>query len=93
MRIAPVLAVAPALLAQGLQPALPLQRSLPLPPLLDLSEADVRALLPLDPRDPAQVEACRKRWETLAVPFAGLDAVRIRLGHGEDRARLLLAAS
>ena len=71
----------------------PLQVGVPLPRELDLREADMTVLLPLDPRDATQVEAARQAWVARVAALAQAPAVRIRLPKGEARVRLLLAAA
>ena len=65
----------------------------PLPPVLDLREADAARLLPRDARDPAQAEAVRKAWAPVISAFRGLPALRLRLPRSQSRLGLLLAAS
>lgn len=64
-----------------------------LPPLLDLSDAQAAALVPADPRDPAQVEAARTAWAPRIAPFRAAPALRLRLPSNGPRLPLLLAAS
>jgi len=71
----------------------PVQVGLALPPVLDLSQAEARGLVPQDPRDPAQVEAARRQWGPLVEPFSAKPALRVRLPRDEHRLPLLLAAS
>ncbi len=71
----------------------PIQVGKPLPPLLDLRDADAARLVPRDTRDPAQAESARRAWEPLVVSFRGLPDLRLRLPAGEARLPMLLAAS
>ncbi len=70
-----------------------IQVGTPLPPLLDLREADAAQLLPRDARDPAQMEAVRQAWASHISAFRGLPALRLCLPRGQARLGLLLAAS
>jgi hypothetical protein len=69
------------------------QVAAPLPPLLDLRDADPAQLLAKDARDPAQVEAARAAWASRIDGFKGLPALRLRLPADSSRLGLLLAAS
>lgn len=75
------------------QEAIPLQVGLPLPPLLDLRDAQPEGLVPQDARDPAQVEAARRAWTPRIAGFASAPALRLRLPVDDRRLSLLLAAS
>lgn len=70
-----------------------LRVGVPVPPLLDLRDAQAALLVPADPRIPAQVEAARMAWLPLIAPFQDAEALRLRLPLGSDRVALLLAAS
>lgn len=71
----------------------PLSVGRPLPPLLDLLDAGAEGLVPKDPRDPAQVEACRLAWEQRVGGLKAEAMLRIRLPLNGARWPLLLAAS
>lgn len=85
--LCPALLCLPALCAAA---QAPLTLDSPEPRLLDLRNADLRAVLPADTRDPVQVEGARMSLEALAGPFRGEASVRLLLPRGEDRGRLLL---
>ncbi len=71
----------------------PLRTGVPLPVDLDLTGLEARDLLPRDNRDPAQVEAARRRWVTPIAGLKGAAEVRLRLPRGASRLPLLLAAA
>lgn len=71
----------------------PIQVGAPLPAELDLTRADPAALIPADPRDPAQVEAVRVAWMAQLEPLRNAGAVRLCLPDHGPRIPLLLAAS
>lgn len=71
----------------------PLRVGEALPPLLDLTDADAAALVPADPRDPAQVEAARRAWAPRLAPFRNAPTVRVKLPVAGPRVALLLAAT
>lgn len=77
----------------GLSAEAPLAVGRPEPPAFDLRATDVQALLPVDARDPAQVERARARMNALVSPYRLDDSVRLLLPRSGDRERLLLAAS
>ncbi len=79
---------APLLRAQA-----PIQVGVPEPALLDLRDADARLLVPVDPRDPAQLEASRKAWLPRIQDLRAVPSVCIRLPKSGLRLPLLLAAS
>lgn len=73
-----------------------IEAGVPLPPLLDLRDADPARLVPRDPRDPAEAARVAQAWTLLAAPWAGAPAVRIALPPGasqETRSALLRSAS
>ncbi len=76
-----------------LQAQAPIQVGTPEPLLLDLRDADARSLVPVDARDPAQVEAAAKAWQSRIGRFHGAASVRILLPRSGPRLPLLLAAS
>ncbi|MBL0210928.1 MAG: hypothetical protein IPQ13_08480 [Holophagaceae bacterium] len=78
----------PLLLAQA-----PIQVGVPEPMLLDLRDADARTLVPVDARDPAQVESAGRAWLSRIEPFRGAPSIRILLPRTGPRLPLLLAAS
>lgn len=57
----------------------PLEAGVPLPPLLDLRDADPALLVPRDPRDPAETARVAAAWAGRIAPVAGAPAVRIAL--------------
>jgi hypothetical protein len=71
----------------------PVQVALPLPPVLDLSQAQTQALVPQDPRDPAQLEAARIAWQPIIESHVSSSALRLRLPRDERRLPILLGAS
>ncbi|MCX6547766.1 MAG: hypothetical protein NTW40_06960 [Acidobacteria bacterium] len=71
----------------------PLRTGVPLPVDLDLTGLEARDLLPRDNRDPAQVEAARRRWVAPIAGLKGAAEVRLRLPRGASRLPLLLAAA
>jgi len=71
----------------------PVQVAVPLPKILDLSQAKTDVLLPVDPRDPAQVDAARRAWMPMVDSVKTEPALRLRLPRDERRLPLLLAAS
>ena len=75
------------------QSPLLLRVGVPVPPLLDLRDAQAALLVPEDPRIPAQVEAVRTAWLPLIAPFQEAVSLRLRLPLGPGRVALLLAAS
>ncbi len=79
---------APLLHAQA-----PIQVGTSEPMFLDLRDADVRTLVPMDTRDPAQNEAANKAWLTRIENFHNVASVRILLPRTGQRVPLLLAAS
>ena len=79
---------APLLHAQA-----PIQVGTPEPLLLDLRDAIVGTLVPVDTRDPAQTEAVNKAWLSRIEGLRGTAAVRILLPMSGPRLPLLLAAS
>jgi hypothetical protein len=74
-----------------------LEPALPLPPLLDLRDADPALLVPRDPRNPAEAARVAEAWTARAASLRGLPAVRIALPTAEPspglRSALLQAAS
>ncbi len=74
-------------------PPAPLRVDEALPVDLDLRAADPAALIPLDNRDEALVEAARLHWVPLLAPLGEAPSVRIRLPLGPARTPLLLAAA
>ena len=71
----------------------PLRTGVSLPVDLDLTGLEARDLLPRDTRDPAQVEAARRRWVAPIAGLKGAAEVRLRLPLGPSRIPLLLAAA
>ena len=71
----------------------PLRVATPLPPLLDLRDADPSLLVPRDPRDPAEAARSAEAWGPRIAPFKGAAALRLGLPPEGARAALLLAAS
>ncbi len=83
----------PLLQAQAPIQQAPIQVGVPEPVLLDLKDADARALVPADSRDPSQVEATHKAWIERISQLRHEPAVRILLPSSGLRLPLLLAAS
>ena len=81
-------ATAPLLHAQA-----PIQVGTPEPMLLDLRDANVGTLVPVDTRDPAQTEAANVAWLSRIESLRGVASVRILLPRSGPRLPLLLAAS
>ncbi|MFN8011565.1 MAG: hypothetical protein U0P81_09165 [Holophagaceae bacterium] len=75
----------------------PLESGLPLPPLLDLRDADPARLVPRDPRDPAEGARAAEAWAALSAPLRDAAAVRVALPPADAtpglRSVLLRAAS
>lgn len=69
-----------------------IQVGLSQPVLLDLRQADVASLVPVDPRDPAQGEAARRAWGALIATLREAPSVRLRLPSHAQRIPLLLGA-
>lgn len=75
-------------------PARPLlEAGVPLPPLLDLRDADARRLVPADPRDPAEAARTAQAWEELLARQPAGPRLRLKLPATGPRVALLLAAS
>ncbi|MBK8726893.1 MAG: hypothetical protein IPL96_12835 [Holophagaceae bacterium] len=90
MSILPVFSL--ALAAQAPRSA-PLEVGSPLPPLLDLRDADATVLVPKDPRDPAQAARAAEGWAPRIAALKDAPALRLRLPSSGPRVPLLLAAS
>lgn len=71
----------------------PIQVGTPEPVLLDLRDANVGTLVPVDTRDPAQTEAANKAWLSRIESLRSVSSVRILLPSSGPRLPLLLAAS
>ena len=80
-------------MAPRLQAQAPIQVGAPEPTLLDLRDANVGTLVPVDTRDPAQTEAANKAWLSRIEKLRGVSSVRILLPRTGMRLPLLLAAS
>ncbi|MDR1841489.1 MAG: hypothetical protein LBQ86_06150 [Holophagales bacterium] len=64
-----------------------------MPPVLDLRDADPKALIPQNALNEAEIKAVRQAWAPVIRPYSGATAIRVRLPNDDGRAALILAAN